>query len=197
MLLVLHNIDPTEHSQFRSLKIHPTTSLNYTKLANLLILRLQMCNIRSGMEGFEVLKLWNVGSGCTARRISKWKCCVSSFYQTESRLALSRFMSLKIRRPRLIVCVSSSTSCYGFWSSKVVKGSVGMEHACPTYHASLFEVCAGGVVGLDETLSPVEHGDHQHPEGEHVRGETAHWLVLRLRGCRRRESNQRKKWVNQ
>ena len=52
-----------------------------------------------------------------------------------------------------------------------------------THHSRLLEVVAGAVAGLDEALPAVEHGDHEHAQGEHVAREAAHRLVLDLGGC--------------
>jgi hypothetical protein len=49
-----------------------------------------------------------------------------------------------------------------------------------SYHSCLLEVSVWVVVGLDEALSAVEDGHHEHAQREHVAREAAHRLVLRL-----------------
>ncbi len=51
-----------------------------------------------------------------------------------------------------------------------------------THDAGLLEVGVGAVVGLYDALPAAEDRDHEHPQGEHVRGDAANALVLGLRG---------------
>ena len=58
-----------------------------------------------------------------------------------------------------------------------------------SYHSGLLKVGVGVVVGVDEALATVEHGDHEHAQGEHVARDAAYRLVLHLGSWKRKSAH--------